>query len=120
MFSVFFICEIALTNVRFYTFIQGFNLSNVLCQTYKTFSFVAQMDYGDELDVTGDDDDDYEYGRNNSRGYQSLSDWSTRSRLHYYNSTCDLPHMAPVKVQAKESVSSPLFCLIKLDDFILL
>lgn len=88
--------------------------------TYKTFSFAAEMDDGD---VT--DEEDYEYdngvhGRNNSHGYQRLSDWSIGNHirssssvyeppLHYYNSACDLQHTS--KVQAKESVSSHLLCL---------
>ncbi|XP_070785974.1 tetratricopeptide repeat protein 31-like isoform X2 [Enoplosus armatus] len=83
---------------------------------------LAGMEYGDELDVTGEEDYEYDTwvrGHNNSHGYRRLSDWSsdrgfsgnhTRSsssgyqpRLHYYASACDLPRPPSVKVQAKES-----------------
>ncbi|KAI3375779.1 hypothetical protein L3Q82_004072 [Scortum barcoo] len=82
---------------------------------------LAGMDYRDDLDVT--DEDDYEYdnwerGRNNSHGYPRLPDWVTdevargnRTRssssdyqsLHYHTSFSDLPHPPSVKVQPKES-----------------
>ncbi|XP_044041057.1 uncharacterized protein LOC122870731 isoform X2 [Siniperca chuatsi] len=80
------------------------------------------MDYGDELDVTGEDDYEYDnwvHGHNNSHGYPRLPDRRsdrglsgnrTRSSSsgyqppqHYYTSACDLPHLPSVKVQGKES-----------------
>lgn len=100
------------------------------CVTYKWFSFLAGMEYGDGLDVTDEDDyENWERGHNNSHGYPRLSDWTgsdwctdervsgnrTRSSSsgyrHYYTSACDLPRPPSVKAQAKESVSSRLFCL---------
>lgn len=95
------------------------------------FSFLAELDYSDDVEeVTADDIDAYDdwvHGRNNSRRSQRLSDSgadrafsgsSTRSsssgyqlQPHCYTAGHDLPHTPSVKVQAKESVSSlSFFC----------
>ncbi len=92
------------------------------------------MDYGGELDVAGEgvyEYDSWEHGHNNSHGYPRFSNWAGsdwctdegvsgnrtgssssgyRPPPHYYSSACDLPRSS-VKVQAKESVRSRLFCL---------
>ncbi|XP_045920221.1 tetratricopeptide repeat protein 31-like isoform X2 [Micropterus dolomieu] len=81
------------------------------------------MDYGDELDVTDEDDykyDNWVHGHSNSHGYPRLSDRSsdrglsgnhTRASrsgyqppLHYYTSACDLSRpLSELKVKEKES-----------------
>nr|XP_046237563.1 tetratricopeptide repeat protein 31-like isoform X2 [Scatophagus argus] len=74
---------------------------------------LANMDFSDELDVTSEDDYEYDRwvrGRNNSHGYPRFSDRSTDTRssssvnqlpLHYYTSAYD-PHPSSVKAQGKE------------------
>lgn len=95
------------------------------------------MEYHDELDDTGEDDygtDNWTHGHNNYPGYPRLSDRSSdsgsRTRpsssvyqlpLHYYASSRGIPRPSPVKVQAKESVSSLLFCLSsQIHDFLIM
>lgn len=94
------------------------------------FSFLANMDYSGELNITGKDDygaDGWAHGRNNFHGYSRLSDRSSdrglggsRSRqsasvyqlpLHYYASSREVPLPPSVKAPAKESVSSHVFYL---------
>lgn len=86
------------------------------------------MNYRDELDDAGEGDYEYDrwvHGHNNSSGYRrhtdtcdtELSGNRTRSSssvyqlpVHYYRA--DFDHSCPpfIKAQAKESVSSLLFC----------
>ena len=70
------------------------------------------MGFHDTLDDSGDDEYDTDLGNwdrvhNNYSGYR-ISD---QLPLQYYASSLGVPRPSPVKVQAKESVSSPLFCL---------
>lgn len=94
------------------------------------------MEYNYELDDTDEDNydiDSWVHGYNHFRGYPRFADLSddrelsgdhTRSSssvyqspLHYWTPT-DFLRQSSIKVQAKESVSSPLFSLcLQLDNF---